>query len=436
MTTTIDYNAIIQAILTAADPHTAMHRFVQRQGDALLCNGEEYDLAKIERIIVVGAGKASGRMAEAIEEILGDRIETGLVIVKDGYTSPTKRIRIAEAAHPVPDERSPILVNEIAQLLGTTTKHDLVLCLISGGGSALMAAPITNLIHLNDIQQLTTLLLRSGAAIQEINTVRKHLMRFSGGRLAALAAPARVLSLIISDIVGSPLSMIASGPTVPEETSCADALSILEKYHLTTKIAPVILETLRLSVGEHPTSSQSIWNLVQNVIISDNTLAAEAAANAARNQGFLTTIQTTSLEGEARTVGENITQIAKEILTNNIHAAKPTCMIFSGETTVTVRGTGKGGRNQELALAAAIALEGLEQISLLVLATDGTDGPTDAAGAIISGETASQARVQGLDAQTFLNNNNSYTLLEMTTSLIKTVPTNTNVNDVVMLFVV
>jgi glycerate 2-kinase len=435
MNTTLDYNSIIYEILAAADPYAAVKQFLCVEHEMLICDSVQYSLHDIDRIIVVGAGKASGRMAQTVEEILGDLIDTGLVIVKDGYIAPTKRIRLAEAAHPVPDERSLAIVSEMAQLLGSLTKRDIVLCLISGGGSALMAAPVSKTIRLSDVQNLTTLLLRSGAGIEEINIVRKHLMRLSGGRLAALAAPARVVSLIISDIVGSPLSMIASGPTVAGTTSNADAIKVLDKYELTNKIAPEINEVLQTSVAELPKSTHQLWNSVQNCIIADNRIAAEAAAKATIQLGFQTIIQTTSLEGEALEVGKQIAELAKQIRSGQTLLKPPVCVVYSGETTVTVRGTGKGGRNQELALAAAIALEGIAKTSVLALGTDGTDGPTDAAGAIITNETVWQARQLGLDAQAFLNNNDSYTFFDATHSLIKIGPTNTNVNDVVMLFV-
>lgn len=430
-----DYQNIITTILAAADPYQAVKRSLKLDGHLLQCDTIAYNCDEIQRIVVVGAGKASGRMAQTVEEILGDRIDTGLVIVKDGYTAPTKRIRLIEAAHPVPDERSPAIVSEMAQLLGSMTKRDLVICCISGGGSALMAAPVSETIRLSDVQNLTTLLLRSGAVIEEINTVRKHLMRLSGGRLAALAAPARVVSLIISDIVGSPLSMIASGPTVAGTTSSTDAIKVLDKYDLTNKIAPEINEVLQTAVAELPKSTHRFWNNVQNCIIADNRIAAEAATKAAIQLGFQTLIQTTSLEGEAQNVGKEIAAFARQIRAGQTLLKPPVCVVYSGETTVTVRGSGKGGRNQELALSAAIALEGVEGASLLVLATDGTDGPTDAAGAIVNHETISEARKRGLDGQAFLDNNNSYNFFEAMELLIKTGPTNTNVNDVVMLFV-
>ncbi|MCU0427430.1 MAG: glycerate kinase [Candidatus Kapabacteria bacterium] len=432
---TINYNAIIEAILTASDPQTAVHRFVKREGMVLSCNGKTYNLEEYERIVVVGAGKASGNMALAIEEILGDRIETGLVIVKDGYTARTKRVRIAEAAHPVPDERSPRLVAEMAQILGSMTKRDLVICLISGGGSALMTAPITDRITLEEYKNLTNHLLRCGAAITEINTVRKHLLRLSGGRLAALAAPAEVLCLIVSDIVGSPLSMIASGPTAPDETSPHDARAILERYKLQSIIAPSILETLSSVISETPMPLHRTFSRVHNVIIADNSLAAEAAQKAASEQGFQTFIQSTTLEGEAREFGKQCGAIARSVIAGATAHSPRICLIWSGETTVTVRGSGKGGRNQELALAAAIELYNLRGASLLVLATDGTDGPTDAAGAIVHSKTIEEGRKYGFDATMFLERNDSYSFFDSTQSLLKIGPTNTNVNDVVMLFI-
>lgn len=294
-------------------------------------------------------------------------------------------------------------------------------------------------ITLEDKKLATSLLLKCGATINEMNALRKHISAIKGGQLAKAAYPATIVSLILSDVVGSPLDTIASGPTAPDSTTFSDAWEVLEKYGLVNEMPPAIVERLRKGVKgeipETPKPGDPVFERVQNVIIADNYIAATAALNEAQRQGLNTLLLTTFLEGEAREIGKAIAALGKEVATRGIPIPPPACLILGGETTVTVRGRGKGGRNQELALAAAIALEGWEKVTVVTLATDGTDGPTDAAGAIVDGTTVRRALEKGLSPLAYLQDNDSYTFFKALGDLLVTGPTNTNVNDLVFVFV-
>ncbi len=429
---------ILEAALAAVDPAEAVRRALRREGNTLHCGGQRYQLADFAHVYVVGAGKAGAPMALAVEQILGERISAGNVTVKRGYGAPTQRIQLAEAGHPIPDEAGVAAAREIASTLERATANDLVIVLISGGGSALLPAPLGS-ISLGDLQALTNALLGAGAAITEINTIRKHLEGLKGGRLAALANGAQVLCLVLSDVVGNPLDMIASGPTVPDPSTYADALAILRRYNLLEGAAPVIRQVLaRGAAGALPETlkpGDQVFARVHNQIIASNDLAAEAAAQVARGAGFNTLLLTTYLEGEAREVAKVLAALAKELVCRGQPLARPACLILGGETTVTLRGKGKGGRNQELALAAALALDGIEGVMLATLATDGGDGPTDAAGALIEGDTMARARALGLDGRAMLDENDSYYFFAALGDLMITGPTNTNVNDLALVCV-
>ena len=400
--------------------------------------GRSYDLAAVDRVLVVGAGKAAAAMAAALHSILGDRLSGGLVVTKYGYASAgTGPIKLVEAGHPVPDEAGVAAARQMADLLAGGTGQDLVLAIISGGGSALLALPAAG-ISLADLQTTTDLLLRSGAPIGEINAVRKHLSQVKGGGLARLAAPSPVLGLILSDVVGDPLDAIASGPTAPDPTTFADAWAALERYGLTEQVpAPV---RSRLQVGqrsdlpETPKPGAPLFDKVQNILVGSNRLAAEAAALEAQSWGLNALLLSTFVEGEARQVARVAGALAKELVHYDRPAPRPACLVWGGETTVTVRGTGRGGRNQELALAAALALDGVPNVLLAALGTDGTDGPTDAAGAVVTGETVARARALGLDPAAHLTNNDAYPFFDALDDLIRTGPTGTNVNDLLFLF--
>jgi len=428
---------VLEAALEAVDPAEAVRRFMRREGETLWVNGRPYDLSQIERIFVVGAGKAGAPMAQAVEEVLGGRITAGWVNVKYAHTAPTQRAHIHEAGHPIPDEAGVQGAAEIARLLGQAGARDLVICLISGGGSALMALPVEG-VSLADLQALTDALLRAGANIVEINAIRKHLDRLKGGKLAAMTK-SPLIALILSDVVGNPLDAIASGPTVPDETTFEDAWEILTRYALWEAVPSSIrqhIEAGRLGhVSENPKPGDALFERVQNVIVASNDLAAQAAERTARELGFHTLLLTTFVEGEAREVAKVFAALAKEELASGRPIPRPACIIAGGETTVTVRGHGKGGRNQEMALAGAIQMAGLRDVALVCLATDGTDGPTDAAGALAEGETLQRARALGLDARAFLAENNAYPFFAALGDLLLTGPTNTNVNDLTFVFV-
>lgn len=429
---------VLAAGLDAVEPGAAVRRALRRDGDRLHIEGRSYDLRRFRRVWVVGAGKASAPMAAAVEDVLGDRVTGGHVTVKYGYTAPTGRVALHEAGHPVPDEAGVAGSREIVALLHQAGEHDLVIAVISGGGSALMTLPVEG-VSLADMQALTEALLRSGAPITALNTVRKHLSQVKGGQLARWTYPATLITLIVSDVVGSPLDVIASGPTVPDPTTAADARAVLKRYGVWDSAPESIRRHLDMAAAgqkpDTPKPGDPVFERVQNVIVADNSRAAEAAAARAQALGLNVLIATTYLEGEAREVARVLAGIGREIATYGRPVGRPACVLFGGETTVTVRGTGRGGRNQELALAAALALAGTSDILLASLATDGTDGPTDAAGGLVDGGTVARAEGLGLSAQAALDNNDAYTLLTATGDLLVTGPTNTNVNDLIALFV-
>lgn len=436
---------LLRAALDAVDPYAAVRRALRTEGDHLEVGERTYDLSRYRRVIVVGGGKASAPMAVAVEDALGGRVSAGLVNVKYGHVLPsegrataTRVIEINEAGHPIPDERGVEGARRMAELLSSADGGDLVICLISGGGSALMALPVEG-VTLGDKQQLTDLLLRCGATINEMNAVRKHLSLSKGGGWARMAQPADVIALILSDVVGSPLDVIASGPTAPDTSTFADAWWVLQKYQLVDQVAPAIRERLRRGVEglveETPRPEDDLFRKVNNVVIGSNEIAARAALRKAEELGFNVMLLSTYVQGEAREVARVMAAVAKEIVHSGSPVPRPACVIAGGETTVTIRGAGKGGRNQELALAAAVEADGLEDVVIVGAATDGNDGPTDAAGAIASGATVSRARALGLDARKLLSDNNSYELFGKLGDLIVTGPTNTNVNDLTLVLV-
>jgi hydroxypyruvate reductase len=427
-----DAEVIFRAGLRAVDSKKAVFKFMNRKGHVLSVENSSYDLEDYENVYVVGAGKASAAMAQALEEILGERITDGVVNVKYDHSLPLDFITLNEAGHPVPDEAGLKGTQAIVEIIKKCGEKDLILCLISGGGSALLPYPAEG-ITLDEKRQLTQILLESGAAIHEINILRKHVSRVKGGRLARLAYPATLITLILSDVVGDDLDSIASGPTVPDRSTFADCLRILQKYSVQDKIPKAVLYHLEkgaLGRGEEtPKVGDRAFIDTQNVIVASNSLALEAARNKADEIGYNSLLLSSSIEGEAREVALDHAAIAKEVLQTDRPVPKPACVISGGETTVTIRGQGKGGRNQEFVLAAAIALDGLENVAVLSAGTDGTDGPTDAAGAFADGATVRRAKSQGLEAQAFLWNNDSYSFFKSLGDLFKTGPTFTNVMD-------
>jgi glycerate 2-kinase len=423
---------IFAAALKAADPKAAIFRNLQVEGETLIAGKQRYQLK--QNVVVVGAGKASVAMATAVEELLGDHVCSGWINTKYGHELPLKHIHVHQCDHPVPDEAGVEGAREIGNLVAATRPDQLVICLISGGASALLPLPAQP-ISLAMKQETTRLLLSCGAAIQEINAVRKHLSSIKGGWLAALAYPAPVLSLILSDVIGDHLDVIGSGLTAPDSSTFADALQIFEKYDLLERVPGPVLERMQEgkegAIPETPKADHHAFASTQNLIIGSNQLALDAAAAEAESMGYSSTILSSFIEGEAREVAKVHSSIAKQLARRGQPVAPPACLVSGGETTVTIEGNGLGGRNQEFALAAAIEIAGLEDVLLLSGGTDGTDGPTDAAGAWCDGTTFSN----GPDASDYLSRNDSYNYFAKYGGLVKTGPTNTNVMDIQLILV-
>ena len=433
---------IMAEALAAVDPAVSVRRYVRREGSTVVVGDRRYELGSAGRVFVVGGGKAGAPMAQAAYETLGERITAGLVVVKEGHlgasSQPLGPITLCEASHPVPDQRGVDATERMVRLLEGTRAQDLVLVLLSGGASAVMTLPALG-VSLADMQGLTGALLRCGASIGEINTLRKHCSRIAGGQLALHAAPAQAAALIVSDVVGSPLDVIASGPTVPDPSTYADAWTIIEQYGLESALPPAVVAHLRAGIAgtraETPKAGAALWQRVNNQVIASNATAADTAAAAGRARGFHSLVLTTYLEGEAREVGKVAAALAREVALRGLPLERPALIIAGGETTVTLRGDGLGGRNQELALGAASALSGLQDALVIALATDGGDGPTDAAGAVVTGDTLARARAQNLDLAMALQHNDAYHFFAALDDLLRPGPTLTNVNDLLLIAV-
>ena len=432
---------IFSTALAAVDPYRAVLKFAKIGNGRLRAGDAGFDLAAFGRIIVVGAGKATARMAQAVEALLGKRISAGLIVVKDGHRLPLTIIEQVEAAHPVPNEAGEAGTKRILEMVQAADAKTLVVCLLSGGGSALLVAPAEG-ITLRDKQQATGLLLQAGASIDELNAVRKHLSAVKGGRLAQAAYPAQVVTLLLSDVIGDRLDVIASGPTAPDGSTFDDALAVIAKYGLREKMPARVMAHLEKGAGgqvpETVKDGDRCLDKTRNVIIGAISLALGAAQEKSRQLGFATKIISTELQGEAREAARFLAQTARATHAG-LRAGERCCLLCGGETTVTVRGTGKGGRNQELALAFALEIKRLEGVSLLSAGTDGGDGPTDAAGAIVDGNTAMLARSLGLDPAQYLDDNDSYSFFRQLDTLsggqthFITGPTGTNVMDMQVL---
>jgi glycerate 2-kinase len=431
-----DATAILQAALASVEPYVATRRALRLHKGHLTVAGRAYRLRPGARVIAIGAGKAGAPMAQAVEDVLGDRLAGGTIVVKTGYTAPLRRIALREAGHPVPDAAGAAGARELLSAAAGLRSSDLVLCLISGGGSALLPAPQPG-VTLDDLVRTTSLLLHSGATIEEINTVRKHLSRVAGGRLAAAAAPARVVTLVVSDIVGNPLEAIASGPTVADPTTYADALRILDARGLAERVPAAALDALRRGAAgalpETPKPGDPVFRRGHVTVVADNGTAARAAARKARRLGYHTLLLSTYMEGEAREVGRVLAGVARQLAGSGEPVRRPACIVAGGETTVTVTGTGRGGRNQEVALGAALGLRGVPGALVASFASDGTDGPTDAAGAVADGTTLARAEALGLLAAQHLRDNDAYPFFDALGDLIRTGPTNTNVTDLMLI---
>jgi glycerate 2-kinase len=426
---------MLTAALTAVDPFEAVRQAVTRMGATIQVGEQQYDLNRYTRIFAVGAGKASARMAVALEQRLGTRLTGGAVVVKYGHSTSTSIIDIQEAGHPVPDLAGQQAAGQILTLLNQLTADDLVFVLLSGGASSLLPAPAPG-VTLADKQQATALLLLSGATIHEINAVRKHLSAMKGGRMAA-ATRARMITLILSDVLGDDLGTIGSGPTAPDGTTYADAIQTLRRYGIWKKVSPKVrahlLKGHRGAYPESPKPGAWMFRRVQNHIIGNNQAAVVSVSKVAKRAGLHPLILTTSLQGEAREAAKWFGAIAREIIATDRPIRRPACLIAGGELTVTVRGKGRGGRAQEFALAAARELAGLPNVWIAGFGTDGTDGPTDAAGAIVDGHTLARAAQLDVDLMDALDRNDAYHFFKTVGGLIHTGPTGTNVNDLYLL---
>jgi len=429
---------IFRAALDAVQPAVLLAQSLLLEGESLVVRGGagRFDLRRYERLVVLGAGKAAAAMAAALERLLGERIDEGLVVVKEGYTAPLKRVRCLEAGHPVPDAQGEAAAVALAELASRADERTLAIVLVSGGGSALLPAPIAPL-SLRDKQAVTRGLLSSGAEIGEINCLRKHLSRLKGGRLVGLLGGATVLSLVLSDVVGDRLDAIASGLTVPDPSTYADALGIVRKYGLEipNAVREVLERGLRGEVEETPKPEDPRFARVSNVLVGSNRTGLEAARSEAAALGYKPVILSSRIVGEAREVGKVYAAIAldQRRFGDLDPAGAPVCILAGGETTVSVRGPGLGGRNQECALAFLAELAGAgsagEGIHFLAASSDGTDGPTDAAGAFASRAFLAKSRRLRLEPGAFLRKNDSYRFFEKVGGLFRTGPTNTNVCD-------
>lgn len=431
---------ILQAALEAVDPASAIKRAMTLEGGLLKVGGQSLDLSAYDRVVAVGAGKAGAPMAQALEDILGERLYGGMVVVKDGHGGPTQKIRILEASHPVPDERGVAAGSEIAKFLQDNAgPKTLVFCLLSGGGSALLVSPAPG-VTLTDKQDTTRLLLASGADIAEINSIRKHLSQLKGGGLARLAGESRVVSLIVSDVVGDRLDTIASGPTVPDHSTWTGCREILERYGIWEQVPASVSERIQQGLNgeipDTPKPGQPQLEKALNIIVSGNRHALDYASAKAKELGYAPLILSSTIEGETYDVARMHAAMAREVRQTGHPLAPPCCLISGGETTVTLGANpGKGGRNMEFALACVFDLEGLDNLLALSAGTDGTDGPTDAAGAQADGQTAARAREMGLNPRDFLERHDAYNFFQPLGDLLITGPTRTNVMDVRLMLI-
>jgi glycerate 2-kinase len=435
--------AIFSEALTAVDPTKILKERIRIDKSFLWIkigdNSEKvFDLNRFDKIFLVGTGKASNSMAQAIEEIFEDRLTKGVITTKYGHLLPLKKTQIIEAGHPIPDQKGYEGAKIIHHLLKGSGPEDLVIFLLSGGGSALLPFP-ANGIELKEKQKVTQFLLDCGADIKEINTIRKHISWMKGGWLAKWAYPSTVIGFILSDVVGDPLDAIGSGPTVPDPSTFGEAWEVLRKYDLLNRIAPSIKNFLELGkegkVEESPKMGDIVFQKVYNSLIGSNILALRAAEKKATSLGLNTLILSSSIEGETREAARFHTAIAKEVISSGNPIPKPACILSGGETTVTIKGNGLGGRNQEFVLAGALEISGTEKVVLLSGGTDGTDGPTDASGAVADHTTIQRAKSMGMDPRAHLDNNDTYPFFQKLGDLLITGPTQTNVMDVRILLV-
>ena len=428
----------LESALNAADPKQIVKSKLTLKNSTLRVNSHSFNLKKFRSIYVIGGGKASGSMAEALEGLLGNRIKSGLVNVPRDSKNKTSIIKLHKASHPIPDETGVEGTRKMMKIAEQAEEEDLIICLISGGGSSLMPLPRGE-VSIIDKKEITNALLKCGATINEINTVRKHISDFKGGWLAKKAYPATILNLILSDVVGDPLDFIASGPTVPDSTTFSDAVKVLKKHSLwkeaPASIRKVLSEGEKGLIEETPKADDESFKKVVNVIVGNNRFASLAACGRLKSDGLNTLLLTATLEGEARHVGVVLASVASEVSASGNPIPRPAGIVAGGETTVTVTGKGLGGRNQEMVLAALQKLKSNDGIVLASLSTDGIDGPTDAAGAVVDGKTLARAMKTGLAPEKYLANNDSYRFFSRLGDLIFTGSTGTNVNDISVMVV-
>ena len=428
---------IFMAGVRSVLPEKLITGIMKIDGSVLTINENKIPLDNIKNIYVIGAGKASAAMGHYVESILGDRITGGHIVVKYGYSCKLKRIKVSEAGHPIPDSNGFKATEEIIKLSSRASENDLVICLISGGGSALLADLPEGLLP-EELYIVNNLLIRCGASINEINCVRKHLSLIKGGQLTRIVRPAQLVTLILSDVTGNPLEVIASGPTVPDPSTFSDALKVIDDYHLTADITSGVLNYLKDgSSGIHPETPKPgdpLFSGTLNILAGTNQIALKAAKAQAVNMGFRTYIIDTELHGDVENVSESVISTAISFKNNN-DIQKPVCLLYGGETTVRINGNGKGGRNQHLALLAAMRLKNLPGFTLLSAGTDGTDGPTDYAGAVVDSETVRKAISLNEDPENYLYEFNSYNFFKRFGGQIITGPTFTNVMDIVVILV-
>lgn len=430
---------IFDAAINAASPYNALQKKIHLAPAAkrllLKVGRSAIDLNKFKRIFVVGGGKAVCPMARAVEELLGNRITDGLIVTKYGHSEPLEKIRVKEAGHPIPDLSGVNGAEELLRIAGLAGKGDLLIVLLTGGASALLPAPAFGL-TLKDKQKASKLLINSGASIDEINTVRKHLSGMKGGLLARAAYPATMLTLIVSDVVGNNLSSIASGPTAPDPSTYADAVRIIKAYGLAAEMPEKVREVLRQgskgALPETPKPGDPLFENAANIIISDNLSALQAAGKKARALGLKPIILSSSITGNTSEAAVFFASVLREIKNSGNPVKPPACVLMGGETTLKVTGKGLGGRNQEFSLALAAALKGTPGIHALSAGTDGTDGPTEAAGAFSLPDTLSRAEALGLEPAEYLSRNDSYNFFKRIDGLFITGPTGTNVMDMVI----
>ncbi|MEJ2054574.1 MAG: glycerate kinase [Calditrichaceae bacterium] len=427
---------MIDSAIKTVDPYHLIHDQLSIDRDSLKIQEKRIiNLSEYENIYVIGTGKGAAPMAYAMEELLGNRLKEGAINVKYGHGQRLNKINLFEAGHPVLDQNTLKNTKTLLEIADKAGKDDLVFVLITGGGSALMELLPDN-IELADLAELTQLLLSSGAVINEINTIRKHLSLVKGGQLAKRIAPARTISLILSDVIGDPIESIASGPTAPDPSTYSDSMRILEKYGLMDKIPVSIFEYLNRgkngSIKETPKKIDVFFKAVENYIIGNNALALSRLKEQAEKNGFKTILLTDRVEGEAKEIARLLAGIIKSGMYSGFPVASPGCIILGGEPTVTLSGSGKGGRNQEITLAMAELLKDVKsKFYFCSFGTDGTDGPTDAAGAWIDEKTKDRIRKKNLSVTDHLKNNDSYHFFKHIDQLLITGPTRTNVMDVI-----